>query len=167
MRSGISDGAAKSLPESVRAFAAQEPRTLFTFKTNSLEGWTLTGNAWGLTDGSGEPAGRIAVSPYFVDSLFGGESATGTILSPAFPITGSKLTFLANGHSIKNYYALVDANTGAELLTAQSPRVTGQMPKLSWDVRLLKGRSVRFKAVDADNADSYAWIAFDELTMEP
>lgn len=164
---GISDEAAKALPESVRAFAAQEPRTLFTFNTNSLEGWTVTGNAWGLTDGSGEPSGRIPVSPYFADSLFGGESATGTILSPAFPITGSRLTFLANGHSPKNYYALVDATTGAELLTAQSPRVTGQMPRLSWDVSQLKGRSVRFKAVDADDGPSYAWIAFDELTMEP
>ena len=164
---GISTDQIPSLPESVRAYAAQEPRTLFTFRTPSLGGWEVTGNSWGLTDGTNEPRGRIAVNRYFVDSLFGGEHATGTVLSPAFTITGSRLTFLANGHSEKNYYALVDAGTGGELLKAASPRVTGIMPKLGWDVSHLKGRSVRFKAVDADTANAYAWIAFDELTMEP
>jgi hypothetical protein len=164
---GISDEAAKALPESVRAIAAQEPRTLFGFDTNSLEGWTVTGNAWGLTDSTGEPGGRIAVNRYFADSLAHGESATGTILSPAFTITTPKLSFLANGHSPKNYYALVDATSGAELLTAPSPRITGLMTKISWDVRKLIGRSVRFKAVDDDTGTGYAWIAFEEITMEP
>ena len=163
----ISDEAAKALPEQLRAIAMLEPRTLFGFGANSLEGWTLAGSAWGLTDSSGEPGGRIAVNPYFADSLFGGEKATGTILSPAFEITTPKLTFLANGHSAKNYYALVDAATGVELLTAQSPKITGLTTKVSWDVSAFKGRSVRFKAVDADNATGYAWIAFEEITLEP
>ena len=164
---GISDEVAKTLPESVRAIAAQEPRTLFGFNTNSLDGWTITGDAWGLTSSSGNPAGRIAVNNFFADSLAHGESNTGTILSPAFTVTAPTLSFLANGHSTKNYYALVDADSGAELLTAPSPRITGLMTRIPWDVSKFMGRSVRFKAVDADTAVSYAWIAFEEVTMEP
>ena len=91
----------------------------------------------------------------------------GTILSPPFQITGSALTFLANGHSAKNYYALVEAGTEKELLRSPVPEKTGPFEKIRWDLRELHGKRVRFMAVDEDTRTGYAWLAFDDITMEP
>jgi len=39
--------------------------------------------------------------------------------------------------------------------------------KNEWDVSDLKGRVVRFKAVDAEDGTAYAWIGFDDLVELP
>jgi len=161
-------GAYAALPLRARSFATGGSAILFSFDRPSLDGWEIQGSGWGTTDTIGEVFARKGNSRYFADSkVVGGEPATGTILSPAFSVTGSKLTFLANGHGMKNYYALVDAKTGEELRRHPVPEKTGPFEKLSWDVSDLKGRKVRFKAVDADSRTAYAWLAFDEVTLEP
>ena len=165
---GLRPGAYATLSRRAQTFAADQPIVLFGFDRPSLEGWEIQGGGWGTTDTVGETFGRKGTSRYFADSkAVGGEPATGSILSPPFTATGSKLTFLANGHSMKNYFALVDAKTGEEIHRLAVPEKTGPFEKLIWDIRDLKGRRVRFKAVDADTRTGYAWLAFDEIALEP
>ena len=154
------------LPGRVRALAEREPRAIFAFDLPTLSGWETTGAAWGIGDATTDYWGRRGSGRYFANSMAGGESAIGTITSPMFRITGSKLVFLANGHGNRNYYALVDAGTGAELLRAPAPEKTGPFAKVVWDVSRLRGREVRFKAVDEENGSAYAWIAFDDVLIE-
>jgi len=159
--------ASEQLPESVRWVLALQPRTLFEFNTPSLDGWEIRGTAWGVADTIGDPWGRRGTSRYFANSMAGGEQATGEILSPPFRITGSRLTFLSNGHGSRNYFALVDARTGEELRRAPAPNRTGLFVKNEWDVADLRGREVRFKAVDAEDGSAYAWIGFDDIVELP
>lgn len=155
------------LTASVRQFAEAEPRVLFPFDDASLESWEVTGTCWGISSARGDHWGRRSAGPYFADSMVGGESAVGTITSPTFATRGSQLTFMANGHGARNYYALVDAATGTELMRSPAPEKTGPFVKITWDVQRLRGREVRFKAVDAESGSAYAWIAFDEITVIP
>ncbi len=165
---GLRPGAFASLPPRARSFASERSAVLFAFDRPSLEGWEIQGSGWGMTDTVGEVFMRKGSSRYFADSkVVGGEAATGTILSPPFTVAGSKLAWLANGHSTKNFFALVDARTGDELRRSPVPEKTGPFVKVTWDVRDLKGRRVRFKAVDADTRTAYAWLAFDEISLEP
>jgi len=159
--------ATEQLPESVQQVFALQPRTLFVFSAPSLENWEIKGTAWGIADTVGDPWGRRGTSRYFANSMAGGEQATGEILSPPFRISGSRLIFLSNGHGARNYFALVDAHTGEELRRAPAPNRTGLFVKNEWDVSDLKGRVVRFKAVDAEDGTAYAWIGFDDLVELP
>lgn len=161
-------GAASRLSARALRMAAGEPIPLFAFDTPTLSGWEIRGKGWGVTDTVGEPFGRKGASRYFADSKAdGGEPMTGTILSPPFVLNGGALSFLANGHSAKNYYALVDAATGAELRRSPVPEKTGPFEKIRWDVTDLRGRRVRFMAVDEDTRTGFAWLAFDDITLEP
>ena len=155
------------LPAELKALADREPRTLFFFPGNSLEGWEITGSAWDVTDSRGDYWGRHGSSTFFANSMAGGESATGTMTSPKFKITGSQITFLANGHGARNYFALLDASDGSELLRAPAPERTGAFVKITWDVRAFARREVRFKAVDSEDGQAYAWIAFDAIKSVP
>ncbi|MEJ5253334.1 MAG: hypothetical protein WHX60_15775 [Armatimonadota bacterium] len=155
------------LPETVRKMLRHQPRTLFDFNTPSLEGWEISGTAWGIADTAGDPWGRRGSSRYFANSMAGGEQATGSILSPPFRVSGAKLTFLSNGHGARNYFALVDARTGEELRRAPAPNKTGAFVKNEWDVSDLRGREMRFKAVDAEDGTAYAWIGFDDIVEVP
>lgn len=159
--------AIEGLPESMRQVLALQPRTLFEFNVPSLEGWEVKGSAWGIADTVGDHWGRRGTSRYFANSMAGGEQAVGEILSPPFRIAGSRLTFLSNGHGARNYFALVDAQTGEELRRAPAPNRTGLFVKNEWDVSDLKGREVRFKAVDAEDGSAYAWIGFDDIAELP
>ncbi len=163
----LRSGTYATLAPRIQKFAAHEPITLFAFNEPSLQGWEMTGKAWGTTDSVGEFFNRKGTSRYFADSKVGGEQATGTILSPPFTITGSKLTFLANGHSAKNFYSLVDATNGNELMRSPVPEKTGAFEKIIWDVKSFRKRLVRFKATDGDDKTAYAWLAFDAITLEP
>jgi hypothetical protein len=167
MAGNLKPGAYATLPPKIQKLAAREPITLFAFDAPSLAGWETSGKAWGTTDTRGEPFARKGNSRWFADSKAGGEQATGSILSPPFVLTSSRLTFLANGHSAQNFYSLVDAASGAELKRSPVPEKTGAFEKITWDVKELRGRRVRFKATDGDNRDAYAWLAFDAVTLEP
>jgi hypothetical protein len=165
---GLQPGKMATLPPRIQSLAPNEPTALFAFDQPGLPGWEIKGSGWGTTDTRGEIFMRKGTSLYFADSkVVGGEPATGTILSPPFIARGSKLTFLANGHGEKNYYQLVDAATGAELRKAPVPEKTGPFVKITWDLAGLQGRRVRFVAVDNDNRDAYAWLAFDEIVLQP
>lgn len=152
----------------VQRLASAGPATLFAFPRPELSGWEVRGGGWGTTDTMGEPFARKGTSRYFADSKAnGGEPATGTILSPPFEVTHRKLEFLANGHSAKNFYGLVDAKSGAELRRSPAPEKTGPFEKIAWDLGDLRGRLVRFKAVDEDDRTGFAWLAFDAIRLVP
>ncbi len=158
----------KSFSPRALTLAAREAIPLFRFDEPGLAGWEIRGHGWGTTDTVGEFFSRKGDSRYFADSkVDGGEPATGTILSQPFIMSGSKLRFLANGHSKRNYYALVDAKTEEELIRSPVPEKTGPFEAISWDVSKFKGRKVRFMAVDNDTATAYAWLAFDNVELIP
>lgn len=165
---GVRPGGFAGLPLRIQKQISGGATPLFAFDQPTLAGWEIQGSGWGTTDTVGEFFGRKGVSRYFADSkVVGGEPATGMILSPPFVLLTNRLTFLANGHGMKNYYALVDAADGRELLRSPVPEKTGPFEKITWDVTSFKGRRVRFKAVDADDRTAYAWLAFDDIELAP
>jgi hypothetical protein len=161
----ISPDGYSRLSPAARRIADRVPRPIFSFDRPALDGWEIRGTAWGIGDTVGDTWGRRGTSRYFVDSRAHGEEAMGTILSPQFRVTGSRLQFLANGWGARNYFALVDAATGAELRRAPAPLKTGAFEPVEWDVTDLRGRMVRFEGVDAESGSGYAWIAFDDITQ--
>lgn len=162
-----SDAALAALSPRARELAALAPRRLFGFDAPSLDGWELDGDAWGIRDSATDPWQRRGAGRYFADSLAHREQATGTIRSAPFEVTGSRLTFLTGGHGERCWFALVDAETGEELRRAGAPGMTGRLQTVTWELAGLRGRRVRFVAVDADDGPAYAWIAFDDLVMWP
>ncbi len=141
---------------------------LADFETGTLEGWQKTGSAWGVGK-SYERYQRYGEGAFFADSLAYGESATGTLCSAPFTIKGNRLTWLADGWSAQgqNYFALVDATTGKLLKKVAPPDHTGEFIQLALDVSAFRGRKVKFCAVDGASEKAYAWLAFDNLMLEP
>lgn len=156
----------QQIPPSARELMPPQERVLFSFDSaDSLNRWTVEGDAWGITSCRDAAHHRCGTDPFFADSLAFGESATGVVTSPAFEITGSRLAFGANGHGEKNYYALIRQPGGELLRRHPAVEATGNFIDVGWDVTDLKGEKVRFQAVDASRDAAYSWIAFDNVRL--
>jgi putative heme-binding domain-containing protein len=93
------------------------------------------------------------------------EKLTGTLLSKPFPCPPTLVFWLAGHRGFpdkpaheKNFVALVDAASGAELMRANPPR-NDIAQQIAWDLRPHQGRSVRVQLTDGDNGSAYAWLA--------
>ena len=123
---------------------------------------------WAVVDFDGA---RRQVEPY-LSSLGGGESGTGDILSPEFPVAVDTITFTICGHDgqaggrEENYAALVDAASGSTLQKTFAPG-SDPMQERSWNVADLRGRQVRFEVHDANAAGAYAWIGVGTVDAGP
>ncbi len=122
------------------------------------------GRTWGLAehDGANRP------TPAYLSSLVDGETQTGSIGSPPFEIRVDAIRFTIRGHDGqgggrgKNFVALVDNKTGKILRQTAAPG-NDALQERSWDVGDLKGRTVRFEAVDGDADSAFAWLGVGQI----
>lgn len=110
--------------------------------------------------------------PRYLSSLAAGESGTGVIVSPAFRISGDRITFTICGHDgqgggqQKNYVALVDVRGGKTLHQTMAPG-SDAMQETSWDVGRLKHREVRIEVHDGHAGNAYAWMGVGRIDAGP
>ncbi len=123
---------------------------------------------WGIHDRDG--ANR-PTEPH-LSSLVGGEAQTGAIGSPPFAISVDAIRFSLRGHDGmgggrgQNFVALVDNKTGAELRKTPAPG-TDALATQEWDVKDLKGRTVRIQLVDGNPDGAYAWMGVEKIEAGP
>ncbi len=117
------------------------------------------GRTWGLAqrDGANRP------TPPYLSSLVGGEVETGKIASPPFKIEVDTIRFTVRGHDgqgggrNENYVALVDNKTGKTVRRTPAPGHDA-LQQRAWQVADLRGRMVRFEAVDGNADSAFAWL---------
>lgn len=140
------------------------------FEKGDLDGWSVDGNAWGITNRDrGNRDGK-----FHAESLNGGEEATGILRSSNFEITGHKIKFLINGWNRDplrpNQCYLKDAETDEILRTALPPNQDSFITRF-WDVSNLIGRDVYMVIVDSDDETlkkgGFAWIGIDAVRQLP
>ena len=107
MRPKVRSGA-RVVPEQIWVPIRNQPpppgaRVLFDFEDGKLADWVIDGSAWGRRPVSGpvkaakQGAVRRYRGRYFLSSMHGGDSAVGSLTSPAFTITGGRITFRLSG----------------------------------------------------------------------
>lgn len=121
--------------------------------------------AWGLMSEAGGTA-----LPMHLSSLAGGETATGSILSPAFLINTKQIRMRLRGWDgpgpqgrAKNFAELVDAETSQTLRRAAPPFTTPEAREIAWDVQDLAGRRACLRLTDGDDAAAYAWFGIEAI----
>ena len=100
-----------------------------------------------------------------ISSFPNGESLTGVLTSPAFPLEG-KISFYLCGHDgesgtppgKKNAVRLRDAATRAVLREVAPPR-NDTARRIEWDLAEFSGRSGVIEITDGDTGAAYAWLA--------
>jgi len=107
-----------------------------------------------------------AALPWHAES---GEQATGSLRSPTFTITGSRLTLRVNGWdgirsstAGRNEIRLL-AMPGGTVLRGSSPPNTDNLSDLAWFVGDLVGRQVAVELVDGCAAGGYAWLGIESI----
>ncbi|MFC5404867.1 discoidin domain-containing protein [Cohnella soli] len=140
----------------------------FEFGAYAGMSWTATGTAFG-SGPSGTPHGGVKGwrGAKWADSSVGGESATGTLRSPAFTIGKEELTFRKAGWDgssggSQNFYYLKRASDGAILFTAKPPQSDAFVLE-RWDVSAYIGQEVYFELVDGNGSSGFSWLAADDL----
>ena len=126
---------------------------LFDFESGRLDGWRSIGSAWGRHPASGAIGNQGAVrrygGRYYATSYHGGDEATGTLISPPFPLRGSRITLrLSGGRSESTLRAelWVDGERQKDSTGNRSER----MEEVMWNVASHSGRSGQIVLVNAE-----------------
>jgi hypothetical protein len=140
------------------------------FEAGSFSGWTRNGSAFPYSiprtnlHGSMDPWH----TDWWGDSYAGGESATGTLTSSTFELkSGLKVSVAGwDGPQLQNnnFIYVRRASDNAVLFFTHAPQ-TDQWTPIEWDTSQYYGTTVYVQLVDGNSADSYAWIALDDLRV--
>ncbi|MER7195802.1 GH32 C-terminal domain-containing protein [Streptomyces flaveolus] len=150
---------------------APEGTLLADFEGGSYDDWTTTGDAFGSAPANGTLPDQQEVSGFLGSGLantyLDGDSATGTLTSPAFTIDKNHINFLIGGG---NHPAGSDNPTAVELLVdGQIVRsATGKDAEAlnwaSWDVSDLAGKKAQVRIVD-DNTGGWGHLNVDHIVL--
>jgi hypothetical protein len=167
---------AKITPDSiwVPAGPAERPpgvRVIADFEEARFEHWTVYGSAWG---GGGERAalpGQGLVRRYggrwFATSFHGGDVRTGTVISPPFVITGSKISMRIGGGAEDPQLRVELRIDGVAVRSAQPPSPPSErFSDVEWNVQDLRGQTAAIALVD-DSTVSWGHLNVDEIWLWP
>jgi hypothetical protein len=163
---------AKIVPDSIwlPAIPAQPPkgaRLVFDFEAVSWAGWTKAGSAWGqgpvtqALPGQGLVYG--ATGQRFANSMHGGDSATGRLTSPTFPLDGARLTLHVGGGTDATKLRIELWVEGQIVASSGAPSLGGDvLREVSWDIAAHRGKFASLVFVDdATTADGH--IVVDDV----
>jgi hypothetical protein len=149
---------AKIVPESlwVPAVTAKPPegaRVLFDFEQPSWSGWTRSGTAWGAGPVSESLPGQDlvigATGQRFATSMNGGDSATGRVTSPSFPLDGKKLSLHLGGGTDATKLRVELWVDGQIVQTSGAPSLGGDVLRdVTWDISAHTGKFGTLVLVD-------------------
>ncbi|MFO1062494.1 MAG: PVC-type heme-binding CxxCH protein [Pirellulales bacterium] len=166
-------GSGKAIPNSLLELVDAHVAELSTRITKALDHavkpvlWTESrGRAWKKENRKRNGASDLS----FLSSLTLGEAYTGVLSSEPFEAP-ARLQFWLCGHDGmpsepaggKNLVRLVDAATGAPVMTARPPR-NDTAVQIDWDLGSVQGKLVRVECVDNDSGNAYAWLAVADFS---
>lgn len=131
---------------------ARPPLLLANFETTDYMGWKPVGEAFGLSPTryesmpGGGPQGKMGEA--CASSLPAGAAATGTLSSAEFVIERNSLCFLLSGQP-DGENLRVQLLEGDRVLLSVTPRRSGSLQRITWDLRPHFGKKVRLVATDA------------------
>jgi hypothetical protein len=142
---------AKVVPEQIWVPIRRGPpppgaSVLHDFEDGRLTDWLIDGTAWGRAPVTGpltifhQAAVRRYRGRFFVDSMHGGDAAVGSLTSPAFTLTGQRITFLLSGGA--------EAEELRGRQREPGPVSRDQRPWLRVELRIA-GRSIRHATLSA------------------
>lgn len=148
------DGGSKGI-EMLRASLPPLPvDPTFDFDDWRMKGWSITGDipevpsySTRMDFGAGGKA--------FIGTCEDGKGSyddefMGTVTSPKFKVSKSKMTLLVGGGSVKDVYVeLIDASSGEQLFVERG-HDSETMDRRTWDVSKLAGRILQLRIVDKD-----------------
>ena len=153
-------------------FAWGEDLLFADFEGNDYGSWKTTGTAFGAGPAKGTLKGQMPVSGYagkgLVNSFYGGDSAKGTLTSPAFKIQKPFINFLVGGGGYPEVTCMNLLVGGKVVRTVQGPNtVPGGSEALapsSWDVRDFIGKEGVIQIVD-DRTEGWGHINIDHIVF--
>src|SRR5579862_6870530 len=167
---GDFDGARFTMDAATESFLARGTgltgRVFADFETTDYAGWTITGNAFGLTPASGNsPFANSSgyLGDKFVSSWTAGrgDAATGTLTSTRFTITENCINFLIGGG---NHPGQTCINLLINGVVVQS--ATGSNSDIlrwaGWNVSKWKGQAAQLQIVDQFTGD-WGHISIDHI----
>jgi fructan beta-fructosidase len=121
------------------------------------DGWKTTGTAFGKGPAKGTLPNQMPVSGFLgkglVNSFLGGDTATGTLTSPAFKVERRYINFLVGGgkHSGKTCVNLLVGGKVVRTATGPNDRPGGseRLDWHTWDVAEFEGKSATIEIVDS------------------
>ncbi|MFD2256653.1 HEAT repeat domain-containing protein [Luteolibacter algae] len=139
-----------------------------SFEGDGYGDWAVSGEAFGASPVHGTIDGldgsfSTFSGDSFAASVYGDESATGTLTSPEFKISKDYIWFLVAGGDSAGKTAiqlLIDGKVEYETTGKRSLRFEG----VRWDVRRFMGKKAVIRLVD-DATGPWGFIAADEITM--
>ncbi len=139
---------AEPLPEQ----RAEPPDILVAdFEAPNYGAWEVTGTAFGPGPARGTLLNQMAVDGFLgsglVNSFFGGDGSTGTLLSQAFTIERGRINFLIGGGNHAGETCIHLLIDGQAARTATGPNSEFLRPHF-WDVSDLRGKTARIQIVD-------------------
>jgi hypothetical protein len=145
-------------------------KALFDFEQLSWSGWSRSGPAWGdgpvMESLTGQGLVLGTTGARFATSMHGGNSATGRVTSPAFAITGPRITMALGGGTDATRLRVELWVDGKIARTASVPEPGGEELKLvTWNVAELAGEQATLVLVDdsmvghLDVDDVWVWDA--------
>ena len=144
-------------------------KLVFDFESASWsEGWSQTGNAWGAgpvaTALPGEDLALGATGLRFATSMHGGDTTTGSVTSPAFPLDGAKLTLQIGGGAAPDTLRVELWVDGKRVRVANAPAPGDELRSVTIGLGDLRGRTGRLTLVDADPAGH---LSVDDVVIWP
>ncbi|GAA4487555.1 GH32 C-terminal domain-containing protein [Microbacterium panaciterrae] len=159
------------VPGSDNNGAAPAGDVLASFDGSGYDDWTSTGMAFGTAPATGALPGQLAVSGYLgsglVDSFVGGDSATGVLTSPSFPITRDHLDFLIGGGNHPSDSpdpTAVELVVNGQVVASATGRNSETLNWTSWDVSAYRGQNATIRVVD-ENTGGWGHILADQFVQ--
>jgi len=137
------------------------------FETDTFQGWTVEGEAFGTGPAKGTLPGQEAISGFvgkgLANSFHGGNDARGTITSPDFLIEKEYINFLLGGGKGAHLYVelLVD---GQPVIRTTAPQQSATLYSIAWEVAAWKGKPAQIRIVDNQRGD-WGYILVDQITQ--
>lgn len=140
----------------VPALDADPPKgtkVIFDFETTTWDTWKKSGAAWGPGPVSESLPGQElvvgATGRRFATSMHGGDSATGRVSSPGFPLDGNQLTMKLGGGTDATKIR-VELWVDGEIVKSGGPPSLGGdvLRELAWDVSQWRGKIATLVLVD-------------------
>jgi mono/diheme cytochrome c family protein len=130
---------------------AAEPTVLADFEGKTYGAWTIEGDCFGTGPARGTLSNQNRVSGFLgrglVNTFLGGDDTMGTATSPEFRVDRDCLNFLIGGGAFKGKTCL-DLLLDGKVVRTATGRSSETLDWQSWDVRDLRGKTVRLRIVD-------------------
>ncbi len=135
-------------------------------------GWQVEGTAFGSGPAPGALPGQMSVAGFeghgLVNSFAGGDDATGSLISPPFPIDRRFVNFLVGGGKYPGETCVDLLINGQTVRTATGPNDapggSERLDWLTWDVAEFAGQTATLRVVD-HRRGGWGHINVDQVTL--